>query len=680
MSVKKNNVDSKKNRKNNKTVLQTNPLLEKFEHQTLWHLVLLVLLPFFVYIKTVGYDIIDFDDVEIIRNIFDPITGRVKNILNAFTTDAFGYTHGDYYRPLQTLTLMFDSILGGGKIWLYHLSNLLYHLLTVVSLYYLLRLLNIKNLTALFVVLVFSVHPLLSSAVSWIPARGDMLIGLFGVLVFSTFITYTTTQKPIFFILHSLSFLLAVFSKETALLLPFLLLFYHFKVTNKPFEKANIKTLIPFLMVWLGVFVCFYLLRSKVVTATPPDSIFGFKPFIDNLEAIPTIIGKFILPISLSTMPLFSSTATFVGSFVLLVALWIVVKAVKQKRWLTVMGFVWFLLFIIPPMFFKLYYSQFVLEYYEHRTYLPLIGLIIMLAVGIETYRKEHTFPIPFAAIVIVVFTFLASMHSDNFKDSLAFFTNATERGNPFACTRRGAYYMEQRDFPNAIKDFNLAIKLSRGEYAPAFYNRGLYYATAAKDHAAAEADLSRTVAIDNRYIDAYIKRASERIFSSNFEGALNDLDLAKSIDSTNVEIYYTKAKVYTSALMFDASLPFYNKAIAMYPNSPEMYNDRAYARYRVGDYKGALKDCNQATLLMPNFMSAYYNKGIIYLELGKPDIAIKELDTTLMLTDNFYFGYFYRGMAKKQLKDMKGACEDWQESVRLGFTMAEDTIRKYCK
>jgi len=78
--------------------------------------------------------------------------------------------------------------------------------------------------------------------------------------------------------------------------------------------------------------------------------------------------------------------------------------------------------------------------------------------------------------------------------------------------------------------------------------------------------------------------------------------------------------------------------------------------------------------------MNAYYNKGVIYLETGKPAIAVKTFDTTLALTDNFYFGYFYRGLAKKQLKDMKGACADWQKSVDLGFTMAQDTINKYCK
>jgi tetratricopeptide (TPR) repeat protein len=303
-----------------------------------------------------------------------------------------------------------------------------------------------------------------------------------------------------------------------------------------------------------------------------------------------------------------------------------------------------------------------------------------VLAVLVEKIKKKSALPIVLSVVVIFIFTFMASLHSDSFKDSQAFFTAATDKGNPGACTKRGEMYMGERNFASAIADFNMAVDLSKGEYAPAFFNRGMYNSQVLKDHAAAEADLTRAVMVDTSFIDAYIQRAAERIFSSNFAGAIADLDKAESFDNTRFDIYYSKAKVYTSALQFKDALPFFNKAISMYGYSAEIYNDRAYVRYRVKDYNGALKDCNKAIRLVPNFMSAYYNKGIIYLETGKPKIALAELDTTLALTNNFYFGYFYRGMAKKALHDMKGACADWQESVRLGFTMAQDTLNKYCK
>lgn len=680
MNAKKSTLSKDKaNKKNKNAVVQRNPLLDKFETQTLWHIALLVLLPFFLYIKTVNYLLINFDDVQIIVNNLDFLSS-IKNIGLAFKTDAFISLHGDYYRPLQTVSLMFDTIFGGGKPWLYHFFNLIYHILTVVSLYYLFRLLNIKTLSALFAALVFSVHPLLSSAVSWIPARGDILIGLFGVLTFISFIKYTNTRKPLFLILSVLSFALAVFSKETALLLPLILLFYYFILAKNEFKLSGLKSLLPFFVLWLIVFVVFYILRSKVVVQTPPDFIFGIKPFLNNLPVIPILLFKFIVPAQLSTMPLFQPVITILGMFVLLFAIWLSVRAFKQKQWLIILGIGWFLLFAIPPMFFKLFFSKYLLEYYQHRAYLPYMGLSLVLAFLIGNIKNRSILNIVFSIAILFVFTLLALSHSDSYKDSLAFFSNAAERQNPGACTKRGEYYMGERDFGNAIVDFNSAIEMSKGEYAPAFYNRAMYSSQVTKDHNAAEQDLSKTIEIDSTFIDAYIQRASERVFSNNFDGALADLDKAATFDPTRVDIYYNKAKVLTSAMKFNDALPFYNKSISMYEYSPEMYNDRAYVRYRVKDYNGALKDCNKAIRLMPNFMSAYYNKGIIYLEMGQPKIAIKELDTTLALTNNFYFGYFYRGMAKKQMHDMKGACADWQESVRLGFTMAQDTINRYCK
>jgi hypothetical protein len=189
-----------------------NPLIERFEKQTIWHIILLILLPFFLYIKVAGFEFIDFDDVAIIKNNFD-ILGHFSKIGIAFKTDAFISAHGDFYRPMQTVSFMLDALIGGDRPWIYHLFNLLYHILTVVSLYFFLRSLQIKNMASLFIALLFSVHPLLTAAVSWIPARGDVLIGLFGVLLFNTFGRYCRTKNTGWLMLHSLLFALALFSK-----------------------------------------------------------------------------------------------------------------------------------------------------------------------------------------------------------------------------------------------------------------------------------------------------------------------------------------------------------------------------------------------------------------------------------------------------------------------------------
>ena len=659
----------------------TNLLMARFESKTIWHLAILILLPFFLYIKVTGYQLIEnMDDTSIIINHFD-LLKNLKNISIAFKSDAFISPTGDFYRPIQTVSFMVDAFIGGANPWIFHFTNLLYHLFTVISLYFLLRLLRFSYLTAFMATLLFSVHPLLSSAVSWIPARGDLLIGLFGVLLFITFIKYWTSNKIVYVLLHTILFTLALFSKETAVFLPALCLFYYFFLQKKEIS-TSIKELWPFAIAWIIPFIFYYILRSKVVIASPPSFILGFGPFINNLPAIPIVVAKLFVPIQLSTMPLFDKPFTIIGCLVLISIVFLIVKYVKEKKWLAVLGFCWFILLITPPLFFKLYYSKFIVEYYEHRTYLPLIGLIILIAFWLDELRSgKQLKPYTRLPVVLVLFfAFLTSSHSDDFKDSMAFFSNATNRGNAGACTKRGELYAQQRDFVNALNDFEKAVDLSGEQYPPALFSRGKIRSTANKDHKGSEEDFTKTILLDSTYIDAYIGRAEERVSLSNFEGALYDVAKAKQLDNTNASVYYTHAKILTSAQKFDEALPLYNKAIKMDSYSADMYNDRAYVKYRLNIYNDAIKDCDTAIHLFPQFMNAYYNKGVIYLGIGNAKLALKEFDTTLALTNNFYFGYFYRGMAKKQLNDMNGACADWNESVKLGFAAAQDTISRYCK
>jgi tetratricopeptide (TPR) repeat protein len=640
--------------------------LQKFEPQVKWQLIILLLLPFFIYIKVAGYEFIDMDDISIISNNYH-IIGSIKNIGIAFKTDAFISATGDFYRPVQTVSFMIDALIGKDKPWIYHLSNLIYHLLTVLALFTLLRKLGLKNSIAFLMSLIFAIHPVLSSNVSWIAARGDILVGLWGILMLLTFHNFTKTKKQIQFFLHVLIFMTALFTKETTVAFPLIFLLYYFVVLK---EKFNAKTLVPFVVLWALALSVFFYMRSKVVINTPPDFILGIKPFISNLAALPILLGKFFVPVVLSTMPLFTNIATLIGVVVLIFCLIFLYQSVKNRKSIMLcFGFVWFLVFVIPPMFFKLYYSKHLLEYYEHRAYLPYIGLVFMIGFWLNEViiekKKIGILGASFAAAVI--FIPLASFHSDNFKNTPVFFGSAAEQRNPGAAVTRGVYYMTQRDFANALVDFNDAIEYSNGQYPLGFLNRAKIYTQVNKNHQLAEQDLTQTILLDSTIIEAYILRADERISLQNMQGALQDLEKAKKLDANNAAIYFTAGKVLVSANKFPDAEVNFSKAIALDSLYSEAYNDRAFARYRMQSYDKALADCNKAIELNPVYLNAFYNKGMIYYETAKYDKAIKTLDTTLALANNFYFGFFYRGMAKKQTNDMKrclsglaSICKSW--------------------
>src|ERR1035437_2471832 len=246
----------------NKKKLKPVETIRANKNRLIVYILFLILVPSVLYFRVVNFNFSNFDDANIIVANYDTIS-NINNVKEAFTHDAFMSNAGEeFYRPVQTISFMLDAQAGGKLPWMYHLSNLLIHILTVIALFFFLKKIGIKKEISFLLTLFFSIHPLFTHAVAWIPARGDLLLGLFSLLSFITFLEYFESKKIIYFILHAFSFLLALFSKETAVLLPVVFLSYLYFAARK---KIILKDVIPFLTVWSISFLLYYYLRQDVL-------------------------------------------------------------------------------------------------------------------------------------------------------------------------------------------------------------------------------------------------------------------------------------------------------------------------------------------------------------------------------------------------------------------------------
>ncbi len=97
---------------------------------------------------SVGYT--GMDDKVIIQDNFE-LLSKFSNVKEAFTRDAFLRKEADvrfgsgFYRPMQTVSYMIDAQIGGKNPWIYHFTNLILHILTSCSIFYLLTLLGFKK-------------------------------------------------------------------------------------------------------------------------------------------------------------------------------------------------------------------------------------------------------------------------------------------------------------------------------------------------------------------------------------------------------------------------------------------------------------------------------------------------------------------------------------------------------
>jgi tetratricopeptide (TPR) repeat protein len=538
--------------------------------------------------------------------------------------------------------------------------------------------LKIPNFVSFILTLIFSVHPLFASAVSWVPSRGDLLIALFGLWIFISFHKHIITGKPVYFILNAVLFALAIFSKETAILFPLLLLFYYFFVLNQP---LRIKRLIPYFIVWATALVAYYILRSHVIKNNLNENVIGINTLLDNLSVIPITISKFFIPYNLSTYPLFDGMATITGILLLALLLYITVKYTTKQNTLLLMGIIWFFVFTLPGLIVRLPHAEARYLYLEHRTYLIMIGIIILLSsfCNILLSNKIISFK-KFTGIaigVLALFSIIAWAHSDDYKDQMAFLNRAISFNNPDAYIVRGNISLLAHDSISAADDFDKAIELSP-DYPDAYFYRGKFEG-AALQSVAAEKDFTKAINLDSTYTEAWIKRSILRSNLQDYNDAMNDLNKAVQLDSNDAEIYFRFGDLFFHQNKYNEAYTNLTKAIKLEPRYADAYMNRGSLHYTMNDLPGAIDDYRKAIAIRPGFLT-YYNLAVVYNDLHQPDMAIPLFDSSINFLPNFTPAYLGKGKALQQQGNMAEACKNWQQALTLGDITAKDTLGKYCK
>ncbi|MBI2670142.1 MAG: tetratricopeptide repeat protein [Candidatus Yanofskybacteria bacterium] len=186
------------------------------------------------------------DDDWIKGNIFVHDFSHLKEIFTQNILSGFGL-NSNYYRPLLLLSFAVNYAIGGIKPLVYHLVSNGFHLANGVLVFSILYLVFRRRLPAFLAALFFLIHPLQTEAVTYVSGRGDPMSVFFMLLAIWFFIkteSCTTSQvvqgdKWWIRLMHDLrcraiwrffslfSLILAILSRETAVLLPPLLMIFY---------------------------------------------------------------------------------------------------------------------------------------------------------------------------------------------------------------------------------------------------------------------------------------------------------------------------------------------------------------------------------------------------------------------------------------------------------------------
>lgn len=399
---------------------QTPPTVSSKVFAIKYPLLWLIAVVLLVYLPTLQLGFTELDDTIFIKELHD-FNEDLSNVFASFNRGVFDATKDTYYRPMFLISMILNYQVSGENIAGYHFVNLLLHLAAVLLLFRVFGKLGIKELHAFLLTLLFAVHPVLTQAVAWIPGRNDTLMAVF-VLPFIIFsINYANEKKPKDLILSAIFLLLAVFTKETAILAPVACFTLLVMVLKKDWKEKNLLLLY---MAWVAVGIVYLAVRSGATlkeSAMVPTQM--LHDFFYRTPLIIQYIGKIFLPFNLSVFPILQDTVYYLG-LVAVLFLAVIIYLSAQKNWRNIIaGFVVFLLFLLPVLFVPNSLNE---QTFEHRLYLPIIGILLILPETILFHNKlsDATRTAVFAGIALV-FAFINHHHQDNFKSPISFWEQA---------------------------------------------------------------------------------------------------------------------------------------------------------------------------------------------------------------------------------------------------------------
>lgn len=500
-----------------------------------------------------GYTLMD-DQGLIVENY--GLIGNIGNVLKAFKTDAFG-SNGALYRPLLTVSLMLDALYSGQNAWGYHLTNVLLHALSCCLLFYLLVSLKYSARASFIAASVFSIHPVLVQAVAWIPGRNDILLTVWVLAAFICWIRYLDGRKSLWLILHLGFGLLAVFTKETALLLPVLLLLTWLRKRETVF-KIYIQLIAGWLVLgglWLFMKIAAAPGLGETTVNSLPDIASGLLGYI----------GKIIIPLKFAAIPVPRDTSLVVGLAGAVILAAGIFPGLKDRRSFF-FGLGWFLLFLTPNIFSSTDYANFM----EHRLYLPLIGFIIMiLELNIwGMLSKRPAFAYVSYSIVLILLGARTVAHAADFRNANAFWDYAV-RSSPslyYVHDMQGRLFLQNGRLEEAESAFKKVIGLKR-DYPHGHNDLGIVHMSRGR-YREAEASFARALEISPSFRDARMNLGTLYLELGELDRAGASFTRMLEYQPEDHQALNNLGIVYYRRNLPDSALIYLNRALALDPGN----------------------------------------------------------------------------------------------------------------
>ena len=525
-----------------------------------------------VYLQVKDFEFINLDDpLYVTENPYVKQGLSKKSIITAFTT-----TTGSFWIPVTVLSLMTDYEIHSMNAGGYHLTNVFFHILNTILLFFALKQLTSSFFRSGFAASFFAVHPMFVESVVWIAERKDVLSMFFFLLTIIFYNRYIRQKSRTNYFYVFILFALGLMAKPMLVTLPFALLLLDYWPLNRlSFNKKNLfKSLTPLLIEKVPLFILS--IFFSIITFTTQNrgkAVIGLEDYSIIVRINNAVISyilylkKFFIPNDLAvfyphplnTIPL---CQTAISVFLLILISYATIRLSRKYPFFLV-GWLWFIGILFPVSGV----SQSGLQAMADRfIYIPSIGLIIIMTWGItaavKSSNNKRKILVSAAFLMLLIFSSTAWIQTGYWKNSIALFKHT--------------------------------IKATKNNYtahaclANAYFDRGIN--TLAKEH--------------------YVK--------------------ALQINPNNAKAYYNLGLLLSKEGQTDAAIKHFNQSLKLRPEMAKAHNALATQLIKKKLLDDAIFHYKEAVRLDPKFIDAQNNLGFAYFLKGEYSEAIRIFQTIL--------------------------------------------------
>lgn len=567
-----------------------------------------------------------YDDRELVTE--NPAIRQLSQLPQVFASHYWSGSRpawaGNLYRPLVGASLALDYAVGGLNARVYKVTNFSLHLLCSWLVFLLGRRIACSPQVSLAAALLFAVHPLHTEAVTSIVGRTELLSTLFGLLAIYTWLGIPGSYKEPYspggsgeaYWLALLCLLLALLSKESAVLLPVLFLIadaWRFHAEGQGTYVSALKRALSGGLkcrYWgvAGLLIFYGSLRWKVlgfIGLGGADMI----PKMDNplahadaLNRALTALALFwkylwqhVWPFGLSAdysfnqIPIVASLMSAEVLAGLLLGLVFLAAGLGFRTGLgryTLPLWIW----VFPLLAASNLLTPVITIYAERLTYLPSAGFALASVMGASAVVQRISSPIlrrmvgPAFAAVLLVLSYSAYQRNKVWADE-GTFLEAMVRDAPRSARAHhnwGNHLLEIGRVDEAEKEFQAALKIMP-ELAASHVNLGL------------------------------IEEGR-----NNLDAALTEYQRAIQLDPKEAEAYNNMGKVLREKGLRQEALDVYVSALKLAPHHYRARFNLANSLAAMGRFEEAVEQYRQTIAINPAHAPSYFNLGNTLIRLGR--------------------------------------------------------------